>query len=127
MDGESLDAQYFHFSVPAHITEALHLLDQFICTWDPLHKGGVLDNHIREDSSFSWLVEIQTICRETFSTFNWDKNYQSFMQIYGDLNVQMKKLTNFQMTSVRFVFINLRTNYSAVRLTLVNVKRAVVL
>ena len=127
MDGESLDAQYFHFSVPAHITEALHLLDQFICTWDPLHKGGVLDNHIREDSSFSWLVEIQTICRETFSTFNWGKNYQSFMQIYGDLNVQMKKLTNFQMTSVRFVFINLRTNYSAVRLTLVNVKRAVVL
>ena len=127
MDGESLDAQYFHFSVPAHITEALHLLDQFICTWDPLHKGSVLDNHIREDSSFSWLVEIQTICRETFSTFNWGKNYQSFMQIYGDLNVQMKKLTNFQMTSVRFVFINLRTNYSAVRLTLVNVKRAVVL
>ena len=127
MDGESFDGQYFHFSVPAHITEALHLLDQFICTWDPLHKGGVLDNHIREDSSFSWLVEIQTICRETFSTFNWGKNYESFMQIYGDLNVQMKKLTNFQMTSVCFVFINLRTNYSAVRLTLVNVKRAVVL
>ena len=127
MDGESFDGQYFHFSVPAHITEALHLLDQFICTWDPHHKGGVLDNHIREDSSFSWLVEIQTICRETFSTFNWGKNYESFMQIYGDLNVQMKKLTNFQMASVRFVFINLRTNYSEVRLTLVNVKRAVVL
>ena len=127
MDGESFDGQCFHFSVPAHITEALHLLDQFICTWDPLHKGGVLDNHIREDSSFSWLVEIQTICRETFSTFNWGKNYESFMQIYGDLNVQMKKLTNFQMTSVHFVFINLRISYSEVRLTLVNVKRTVVL
>ena len=127
MEGESFDGQYFHFSVPARLAEALLLLDQFIFTWDPLHKGGVLDNHIREDSSFSWLVEIQTICRETFSTFNWGKNYESFMQIYGDLNVQMKKLTNFQMTSVRFVFINLRTNYSAVRLTLVNVKRAVVL
>ena len=123
----SFDGQYFHLSVPAHLTEALHLSDQFICTWDPLHKGGVVDNHIREDSSFSWLVEIQTICRETFSTFNWGKNYESFMQIYGDLNVQMKKLTNFQMTSVHFVFINLRISYSEVRLTLVNVKRTVVL
>ena len=84
-----------------------------------------MDNHIREDSSFSWLVEIQTICREIFSTFNWGKNYQNLLQICEDLNVQMKKLTNFQMTrfanNVRFVFINSRINYSAVRLALVNV------
>ena len=131
MEGESFDGQYFHFSVLARLAEALLLLDQFNFTWDPLHKGGVLDNHIREDSSFSWLVQIQTICREIFSTFNWGKNYESFLQIYEDLNVQMKKLTNFQMRrcaySVRFVFINLRINYSAVRLALVNVKRTVVL
>ena len=84
-----------------------------------------MDNHIREDSSFSWLVEIQTICREMFSTLNWGKNYKNFLQIFDDLNVQMKKLTNFQMTrfanSVCFVFINLRIDYSAVRLALVNV------
>ena len=126
MEGGSFDGQYFHLNVPAHLTETLQLSDQFIGTWDPLHKGGVEDKHIREDSSFFWLVEIQTICREIFSTFKWGKNYESFMQIYGDLNVQMKKLTNFQMTSVRFGFINLRINYSAVRLTLANVKRTVV-
>ena len=119
VEGGSFDGQYFHLSVPAHLTEALHLSNQFICTWDPLHKGGVVDNHIRADSSFSWLVEIQTICREIFSTFNWGKNYQNLLQICEDLNVQMKKLTNFQMTrfaySVCFVFINLRIDYSAVR------------
>ena len=75
MEGGSFDGQYFHLSVPAHLTEALHLSDQFICTCDPLHKEGVVDNHIREDFSFSWLVEIQSICREIFSTFNWGKNY----------------------------------------------------
>ena len=125
VEGGSFDGQYFHLSVPAHLTEALHLSDQFICTWDPLHKGGVVDNHTREDSSFSWLVDIQAICREIFSTFNWGKNYQNLLQICEDLNVQMKKLTNFQMTrfanSVRFVFINLHIDYSAVRLALVNV------
>ena len=82
-------------------------------------------NHIREDSSFSWLVEIQTICREIFSTFNWGENYENLLQICEDLNLQMKKLTNFQMTrfanSVRFVFINMRINYSALRLALMNV------
>ena len=53
MEGESFDGQYLHFSFPAHLTETLHLSDQFIFSLDPLHKGGVLDNHIREDSSFS--------------------------------------------------------------------------
>ena len=32
MEGESFDGQHFHFSVPAHLTEALLLLDQFIFT-----------------------------------------------------------------------------------------------
>ena len=53
MEGESFEGQYLHFSVPAHLTETLHLSDQFIFSWDPLHKGGVLDNHIHEGSSFS--------------------------------------------------------------------------
>ena len=39
-----------------------------------------MDNHIREDSSFSWLVEIQTICREIFSTFRLGKNYEFFFE-----------------------------------------------
>ena len=58
MEGGSFDGQYFHLSVPTHLTEALHLSDQFICTWDLLHKGGVVDNQIPEDSSFSWLFEM---------------------------------------------------------------------
>ena len=126
MEGESFDLQHFHLNVSAHLTEALHLSDQFICMWNPRHKRGVVDNHIREDSSFSWLVKIQTICREIYSTFNWSKNYENFLQICEDLNVQMKKLTNFQMTrfanSVRFVFINLRIDYSVVRLALVSTR-----
>ena len=36
MEGESFDGQYLHFSVPAHVTEALQLSDQFIFSWDRL-------------------------------------------------------------------------------------------
>ena len=125
MEGGSFDGQHFHLNVSAHLTEALHLSDQFICMWNPRHKRGVVDNHIGEDSSFSWFVKIQTICSEIYSTFNWSKNYDNFLQICEDLNVQMKKLTNFQMTrfasSVRFLLINLHIDYSAVQLALVNV------
>ena len=89
-----------------------------------------MDNHILEDSSFSWLVEIQTIFREFFSIFNWAfiqlfKTTKMFLQICKDLDVQMKKLTNFQITrftdSVCFAFINLCISYLAVGLALVNV------
>ena len=53
MVGESFDGQYLHFSVPAHLTETLHLSEEFIFSGDPINNGGVLDNHIRGDSSFS--------------------------------------------------------------------------
>ena len=61
MEGEIFDGQYLPFSVPGSLTEVLDLLDQFIFSCYPLHKGGVLDNYIREDSCFSWLFEIHTI------------------------------------------------------------------
>ena len=79
LEDESFDQQFFHLSVLAHLTEVPHFLNQFISTRDPLHKGGVVDNHIREDSSFSWLVEIQTVCSKIFSTFNWGKKCEIFL------------------------------------------------
>ena len=49
MEGGSFDGQYFHLNVSAHLTESLQLSEQFICTWDLLHKGGVLSSYsIRE-------------------------------------------------------------------------------
>ena len=80
-------------------------------TWDPLHKRGVVDSHIHEDPSFSWLVEIQTICRKIISTCNLCKNYKNILQMCKDLDIEMRKLKNFQMTVLR----NLRTDYSPVR------------
>ena len=42
LEGGSSDEQYFHLNVSAHVTKPLNLSDQFICTRDPLHKGGVV-------------------------------------------------------------------------------------
>ena len=77
MEGGNFDGQYFHLSITAHLTKALDLPDQCFSTWDPLHNRGVVESHIREDHSFSWLVEIQTICCEIFSTLNLGKNYKN--------------------------------------------------
>ena len=120
LEGGSFDRQYFHLSVPVYLTESLHLSDQYIFTWDPLHKGGVVDNHIREESSFSWLVEIQTSCGEILSIFNWGKNYEIFfanLQRFGYRDEKTNKLPEEKFAnSVHFVFVD----YLAVRLALVN-------
>ena len=42
VEGGNSDGQYFYLSVSTHLTEALHLLNQLICTLDPLHKGGLV-------------------------------------------------------------------------------------
>ena len=94
-----------------YILQMLSIFRTNLFTWDPLHKRGVVDSHIREDPSFSWLVEIQTICRKIISACNLSKNYKNILQMCKDLDIEMKKLKNFQMTK----FINLRTDYSPVR------------
>ena len=79
-----------------------------------------MDNHIREESSFSWLVEIQTSCGEILSIFNWGKNYEIFfanLQRFGYRDEKTNKLPEEKFAnSVHFVFVD----YLAVRLALVN-------
>ena len=111
-----------------HILQRLSIFRTDLFTWDPLHKRDVMDSYIPEDPSFSWLVEIQTICSEIISTFNLGKNYKNILQMCEDLGIEMMKLRNFHLTrfidSVYFlVFINLRIDYSTVRLASVNVQQ----
>ena len=82
IEGGSFDGQYFHLSVPEHLSKLLGLPDEFKCTWDPLHKGGLVDVHIRKDASFVWLVEVQNTCRQIYTTFNWGKNYEDTSSKY---------------------------------------------
>ena len=41
----------------------INLPEQFKCVWDPLHKGGLVELHIRADDNLARLVNIQTTCR----------------------------------------------------------------
>ena len=52
-------------------------------------------------------------------------NHDNFLQTCIDLDIDMKQLANFQMTgfanSVRFVFMNIRVDYQAVRQSLYDI------
>ena len=73
IEGGSFDGQYFHLNDPGYLSDLLDFPEQYKCTWDPLHKGGLVDVHIRSDQAFAWLVQIQSTCREIYTMFNWDK------------------------------------------------------
>ena len=64
VEGGGFDGQYFHLSVPDHLVKKLLLCSQFLCTWDPLHKIGVMETHIRKDAAFAWLVKLTEICQQ---------------------------------------------------------------
>ena len=80
LEAGSFDGQYFHLSVPKHLTEKLRLPHQFLCAWDPLHKVGVIENHIRKDPSFSWLVDLTSTCQQIYRKFNWGKIISFFLR-----------------------------------------------
>ena len=83
----SFDRQYFHLSVPQHLSDHLHLPRQFLSTWDPLQKGGLVDTPLRADVTFAWLVQIQATCKQIYTLFNWGKNYEELGQVCEDMDM----------------------------------------
>ena len=61
VDGASFDGQYFSLNVPDHMYQLYELPSTFLATWDPLHKAGLVDNRIRKDATFKWLVDLQSV------------------------------------------------------------------
>ena len=118
VEGGSYDGQYFHLSVPRHLTEKMQLSDKFICTWDPLHKIGVIETHIRSDKEFLWLVGVTSTCQEIYKKFNWGKNYQALVDMCEQREMRMRNLKTFSVTrfpnSVRAVFDTLIDDFKAV-------------
>ena len=125
VEGGSFDGQYFHLSVPDHLSKKLLLCSQFLCTWDPLHKIGVMETHIRKEANFAWLVKLTEICQQIYKKFNWGKNYQALVEMCEQLDMRMRNLKTFSTTrfpnSVRAVFDTLIDDFKAVVKCLENI------
>ena len=115
IEGASFDGAYFHQSVPTHLKNSLNLSESFIATHDPLHKTGIVDAHIRKDSTFSWLTSVQETCSEIYSKFNWGKNHELLLDTCKELELTLASLTKFSKTrfanSIRNVTINIRKDF----------------
>ena len=118
VEGGSYDGQYFHLKVPDHLVNKFGLPSQFFCTWDPLHKIGVVETHIRKDEAFAWLVKLTEICQQIYKKFNWGKNYEALVEMCEQLEMKMRNLKTFSTTrfpnSVRAVFDTLIDDFPAV-------------
>ena len=108
IEGGSFDGQYFHLSVGEHLTELLGKTSPILCSWDPLHKIGVAETHIRKDKSFQWLVSLTETCQQIYKKFSWGKNYQALVDKCELLEMSMRNLKVFSTTrfpnSVRALF-----------------------
>ena len=118
LESGSFDGQYFHLGVPNHLKELLNLPEQFLCTWDPLHKIGVTETHIRKDPTFKWLLDLTETCQKVYKKFNWGKNYQALVEMCEQLDMVMRNLKIFSTTrfpnSVRGVFDTLIDDFKPV-------------
>ena len=118
IEGGSFDGQYFHLSIEKYLSDLYKLPSTFLCTWDPLHRSGNVDTHIRKDASFDWLVCLQNTCKDIYSKFNWGKNYELLVDTCNEMEMSMKSLVKFHdvrfANSVRMVFINIREDFKPI-------------
>ena len=80
VEGGSFDGQYFHLSISEHLQELLNKALPILCTWDPLHRIGVKETHIRNYQIFSWLVALTQTCQQIYMKFNWGGNCQALVE-----------------------------------------------
>ena len=85
--GGSYDGAYRHQSVP-------ELLDAHFgytgnerkpSEWDPMHKAGIVDLHIRKDKTFRWLNDLTDITGQAFKHINWGKEFEHFLDVADSL------------------------------------------
>ena len=125
VEGGSFDGQYFNLKVPNHLAQKLDLSSKFFCSWDPLHKIGVVETHIRKDVEFAWLVQLTETCQQIYKKFNWGKNYEALVEMCEELEMKMRNLKTFSTTrfpnSVRAVFDTLIDDFKPVSKCLDNI------
>ena len=72
------------------------------------------------------MVKIFTTCRELYSKFDWDKNYELLVDTCNELERNMAQLVTFQTTrfanSLRLVVINVRVHYEAIIQCLIEIQ-----
>ena len=85
--GGSFDGAYFHRNVP----EKLDCYFDFEGNkrkhhdWDPLHKAGLQDTHIRKDPAFEWLVSTTKIIGEVFKVVNYGKEFEYLFSVAKEM------------------------------------------
>ena len=89
IEGWSVDGAFSHQSVPTHLKKDKNLPTQILSTHDPLHKWGIVDAHIRNDPSFSWLTNVQDICSEIYNKVNWGKNHEWLVGTCNQLSLTL--------------------------------------
>ena len=81
-----------------HLMNKSNISETFISTWDPHHKIGVIENQIRKDKDFVWLVDLTALCQDIYGKFNWGKNYQALVEMCDYLGMKMRHLKKFSTT-----------------------------
>ena len=80
--GCAFDGQYHHLNVPHHLNE-LFGFEGFKkpADWDPMHKAGLVDTHIRKNLDFSWLNDITLTLADGFKLINYGKEFEHFIDV----------------------------------------------
>ncbi len=121
--GGSFDGQYFHLSVPEVLNtyfgkEGKDASASVHYDYDPMHKAGLVDTHIREDVNFKFLNEVTDLVAAVFKNFNWGKNYEALADACESLGQELANPAKYSTTrfanSVRKVYMNFRKDYRAI-------------
>ena len=95
------DGVYDHVSIKKHLADLYPDLneDEFLFTWDPLHKTGLADKHMcNQKGEHKWIVKFNNTCHQLFNTFHWGASHVQLREAAMKSGIKPRNLVNFSET-----------------------------
>ena len=95
------DGVYDHVHIKRHLGELYADMkeDNFLFTWDPLHRTGLVDKHAcNKKGEHKWTIQFNSICNQIYGTFSWGASHVKLREAAASAGIKARNLVNFSDT-----------------------------
>ena len=95
------DGVYDHVDIKRHLGNLYEDMkeEDFLFTWDPLHKTGLADKHMcNKKGDHKWIIKFNSTCNQLYGTFSWGASHVKLREAAANAGIKPRNLVNFSET-----------------------------
>ena len=94
------DGVYDHVNIEKHLCDLYPEMkdEDFLFTWDPLHRTGIADKNVSKDEVHKWIQKLNRTSQQIYGLFSWGASHVKLREAAVKLGIHPRNLVNFSAT-----------------------------